>query len=141
MYQSMNKILKKTLSCIEKENGEFDKSFSLVDLLIQEYGEERLAERLYSEIDHAIDCKVVAALYGILVWSTSDNGHALIKTTEQWILDCEDVRKISIALHLDVFPFRESSEMEKRLSDVARKFPSITSRCEELIRERADQNA
>ncbi len=137
----MNEILANALKCIEIENEKFDKSFELVDLVVQEYGEENLADRLYNEIDSSIHWKVVADLYAILIWSTSDNGSKLTCATDRWISECEEERKIQIALHLDTYPFLNGREMVEKLNKVAAKFPSVSDKCIKLINSRAEQNA
>jgi hypothetical protein len=78
----------------------------------------------------------VADLFAILIWSTSDNGHELTETTEQWLLEAKDVRKVQIALHLDVYPFLDHSKMNEVLTKVASELPSVANRCNELIKSR-----
>ena len=75
-------ILAETLAAIRSERGEkFDRSFTLVDRLLAEFGEGDLAERLYAAIPIECPWEVVADLFGILQWSTSDNGAALSRAT------------------------------------------------------------
>lgn len=138
---NMKAILSITLDCIERENGEFDKSFDLVDLVVDEFGEDDLASKLYKEIEPSISWKVVADLYAILIWSTSDNGAKLKRTTDHWISECEDERKIMVALHLDTYPFIDGAEMVEKLEKVAKRFPSLSVRCNELIQSRSKLNA
>lgn len=137
----MDILLTETLECIERESENFDKSYDLVDLVVEKYGEEGLAERLYSEIDKDIHWKVVADLYAILIWSTSDNGAQLIQTTDRWISECKDERKINIALNLDTFPFRRKTEMVEKLHVAAHKFPALSEKCNKLIQSRSERNA
>lgn len=137
----MNELLKKTLDCIAIENGDFEKSFDLVKQIVENYGEVDLANHLYCEIDLVVDWKVIADLFSILIWSTSDNGFALTRTTDGWITECEDERKIKIALDLDVYPFFYEKEMQVKLENAAKKFPSLSSRCNDLIKTRNKENA
>ena len=123
----------KTLESISREAGHFDESFNLVDKLIQEYGEERIATHLYAEIDESVDWAIIADLFGILVWSTSDNGRGLSQETEQWLVQADDPRKIKIALNLDVCPFLERKKMESVLNRVANKYPQLANECRHLI--------
>lgn len=138
---SMNDVLTDALRCIEKERGDFDKSFTHVDMLLETFGEEDIANRLYEEIDTTIDWEVVADLYAILIWSTSDNGTSLTKTTDDWITQCENERKIQIALNLDTYPFMNKDEMEYKLQLTASSFSKLAEQCYKLIRSRSAVNA
>ena len=131
-------ILEDTLEAIERERAGdgFDGSFNLVDQLVNERGEHDLANRLFREIPLSIPWEIVADLFAILVWSTNDNGTELCRTAEHWLLQANDLRKIQIALHLDSYPFLTFAEMEKALTNVARRFPQCGARCEQLISER-----
>lgn len=136
----IEKLLTKTLECIELENENFDKSYELVGLVVEKYGEDDLAERLYGEIDKSTHWKVVADLYAILIWSTSDNGAQLTRTTDRWITECKDERKINIALNLDTYPFLSKTEMVEKLHIAAKKYPSLSEKCNKLIQSRSEQN-
>lgn len=130
-------ILAETLAAIGSERGgRFDRSFALVDRLLAEFGEVDLAERLYATIPIECPWEVVADLFGILEWSTSDNGAALIRATESWLRAGEDTRRIRVALHLDSYPFLDRSEMEQVLRKVAAKHHEVAARCNELIESR-----
>ncbi|WP_237066876.1 hypothetical protein [Microbulbifer guangxiensis] len=137
----MDKLLKETLECIALENEEYDKSYDLVGQIVESCGEDGLTNRLYSEIDSTVPWKVVADLYSILIWSTSDNGAAISRETEKWIIECSDERKISIALHLDTYPFLDLKEMVDQLNAVAEKFPRLKDKCNYLITSRIESNA
>jgi len=133
-----NSVLTDTLAAIGAEQGgPFDRSFALVDGLLAEFGEADLAERLFAEIPGECPWEVVADLFGILTWSTSDNGAAILRTTDGWLRAGEDLRRIRIALHLDTYPFLDRSEMGRALKAVAAKHPEVASRCDELIRTRS----
>lgn len=131
----MSKLLEETLSAIQTERrGEFDRSFDLVDDLLAEYGENNLAERLYQEISPKWHWEVIADLFAILIWSTSDNGcYALTTVTDQWLQEGDDIRKIQIALHLDIFPFLYPDQMSNVLTNIAERYPEVAAQCEELI--------
>ena len=137
----MNELLARTLRTIELERPEFHESFQLVSELLQLYGELNLAERLYADCAPSVAWPVIADLFSILIWSTNDNGHALILTTDQWLIKCNDERKVNIAINLDVYPFMEQADMTRYLSVAANKFPSATDKCNELLAERKKLNA
>ncbi len=127
-------ILAETLAAIGSERGgQFDRSFALVDRLLAEFGEGDLAERLYAAIP--VDCpwEVVADLFGILIWSTSDNGTAICRATEGWLRAGEDPRRMRVALHMDAYLFLERAEMERVLRGVAARRPEVAPRCDELV--------
>jgi hypothetical protein len=132
-------LLETTLSTIAAERiVGFDQSFGLVNQLIEEYGESNLAERLYADIPTTYPWEVIADLFCILVWSTSDGGAALTKTTESWLLAGKEINKIQIALHLEAYPFSDREQMEKVLSGISRLYPEVAPRCEELIASRKE---
>lgn len=137
----MNELLARTLKTIELERPKFRESFHLVSELLQLYGELNLAERLYADCAPSVAWPVIADLFSILIWSTNDNGLALTQTTERWLIECNDERKVNIAINLDVFPFMEKTEMDKYLSVAAKKFLSATDKCNELLAGREKLNA
>jgi hypothetical protein len=63
--------------------------------------------------------------------------HAITVTDEHWLLECDDERKVKIALSLDTYPFTDKEKMNAILDIVARKFPSTKARCAELIASRS----
>ncbi len=138
---TMNELLSRTLKTIELERPKFHESFQLVAELLQLYGELNLAERLYADCAPSVAWPVIADLFSILIWTTNDNGHALTRTTERWLIECNDERKVNVAINLDSYPFMEQVEMARYLSVAAKNFPSSTDRCNELLAERKKLNA
>jgi hypothetical protein len=128
-------LLTETLDAIamERERSAHDRSFRLARELLKELGEHDLAARLYSAIPPDRPWRDVADLFNILIWSTSDNGHALAKATEQWLRNGTDARRTHIALHLDGCPFTTFIEMEAILNRLAQSLPEVEEECEELI--------
>ena len=134
-----NPLLQETLSTIEVEDGEFDKNFDLVKRLWNVYGEENLAERLYAEIPLEYSWKVVADLFAILIWTMSDEGAAtLCETTDKWLVEGDNLRKIRIGLHIDIYPFRNKTKMVEVLSVLAERYPEVSSKCNEFIASRRE---
>ena len=43
----------------------------------------------------------------------------MTRTAERWLVEGTDLRKIQIALNLEVYPFADEHEMYRVLSDVA----------------------
>jgi len=133
----MHPILQETLLAIEAERrDQFDQSFLLADQLLAVYGEEELVEQLYRDIPAACPWEVVADIFAILIWSTSDNGAAITQVTDQWLVEGDDLRKIRIALHLDTYPFLERAKMEAILTGLAGQHPEVAQKCQELIESR-----
>lgn len=129
----MQPVLADTLAAVTEERPKFRRSFELVEQLLQAYGEDQLAERLYGEIPYEIPWEVVADLFGILTWSTSDNGTALGRKTEEWLRSGEDLRRVQVALHLDAYPFLDRSEMERVLNQIAVRHPEVAEVCKNLV--------
>jgi hypothetical protein len=109
----------------------------ILSALVEEFGEEGLANRLYSEIPHSVPYEVVCDLFDLLAWRTDDNGASVTRTIEDWLREGLDNRKLRIALHLEVYPFIDQREMEEVLSGLADKNSTLAYRCHELIKNRA----
>lgn len=135
-----NSLLQDTLSTIAIESerdGRFTESFELVNKLLIANSEENLTERLYAEIPIEYSWKVVADLFAILIWTMSDEGAAaLCETTDKWLVEDDDLRKIQIALHLDIYPFRNKTKMVEVLSVLAERYPEVRLKCNEFIASR-----
>ncbi|MBM7846254.1 hypothetical protein [Herpetosiphon giganteus] len=131
-------LLEQTLQMIQEHrvHDGFDPSFDWVDRLIDDAGEERLAERLDAAIADTWPWEVVAHLFAILLYQTSDNGTALFATINDWLREGMPLRRIQIALHLDVYPFRDRDEMVQVLEGIAQRFPEVATRCTDLIASR-----
>lgn len=119
----------------ETSHGTFD----LADEVIRQFGEQDLANRVYAAIPLDVPWEDVAYLFAIFIWSTSDNGHALTETTQQWLREGDEVRKMLIALNLDVYPFLEEREMVDVLTKIQDKSPELRIHCLNLIRWRAEE--
>ena len=131
-------LLQQTLSTIEAEReGNFYESFQLVDELLKEYGEQDIAEHLYRDIPIDYSWEVVADLFEILIWSMSDSGAAaLFDTTNQWLLEGDNLRKIRIALNINLYPFRNPQQMRDALSELANRYPEVAQQCYDFIASR-----
>ena len=137
----MNELLKATLEAIELESDNLDKSFALVDTLIEKYGEKNIASRLYSDIEPYVSEHVISDLFGILLWSTSDNGCELMRTMENWLIEAQSERQIKIALSLEAYPFHDINKMEQVLKVISSKYPKLESLCNNTISSRKESDA
>lgn len=136
----MDQALKNAVAAVANERGgRFQKAFDSAKVLVSEYGEEGLAERVATEVPAAVPWEVVADLLGILVWSTSDNGAAIHAQAEKWLIEARDGRRAQIALHLEAYPFETLEEMKRVLSRVAEVFPDSAMRCRALVNQRSER--
>lgn len=131
----MKLTLQKSLDaiCLERDNFEYSTAFDAVSELVKEYGEESLANRLFAEIPRAIPYEVVADLFNILIWQTADNGSALCREKDSWLIEASDNRKILISLAIDAYPFLEFEKMKIVLTNLATNKPNFAAKCKELI--------
>lgn len=136
-----SELLSETLATIAAERpASFDRSFGLAERLGKQYGEEGLAERLLADIPADCPPALIADLLDILAWITSDNGAAIHRQAETWLRSGENLRRIQVALSLEVYPFLDQTEMERILRQVATRHPEVAGRCQDLIASRrADQ--
>lgn len=122
--------------CLERDDRKYSASFTAVDAVVTTFGELDLANILFSGIPRTVPFELVAELFNLLAWQTSDNGSSITRTIESWLRAGDDNRKLLIALHLDVFPFIDEGEMNRVLSDLAGANFRVSARCHELIRSR-----
>jgi hypothetical protein len=128
---------RKCLTAVTKERGgKFEEAFGAAARLKEEFGEPRLAELVASQVPDSVPCEVVSDLLGILEWSTQDNGAAIRRQAEQWLIEGRDLRKIQIALGLEAYPFETMSQMAKVLKKLAETHPQVALRCMQLIEQR-----
>lgn len=124
--------------CLSRDEGGWKMlDEDILSALVEEFGEDGLANRLYSEIPHSVPYEVVCDLFDLLAWRTNDNGASVTRTIEDWLREGLDNRKLRIALHLEVYPFIDEREMEEVLSGLADKNSTLAYRCRELIKNRA----
>jgi len=103
----------------ESSEPEYAEAFSAAHAVVVQFGEENLADRLLADIPDSISFRQVARLFDFLAWQTDDNGSTMTRTAERWLVEGTDLRKIQIALNLEVYPFADEHEMYRVLSDVA----------------------
>lgn len=72
---------------------------------MSEYPPEELADRLIDDIHLGVHWEVAADILGILIWSTDDNGSSILRIAEKWLIEAQDLRRMQVALNLDVYPF------------------------------------
>ncbi|MFG0228939.1 hypothetical protein [Achromobacter sp. 413638] len=134
----MHPVLATALAKIRQERDEKSYSASLdaVSAIVRHFGEVNLAEVLFSEIPRTVPFELVAELFDLLAWQTNDNGASMARTTEAWLREGSDSRKLLIALHLEVYPFVDGGEMERVLLPLAKTNARVSARCMALIHAR-----
>jgi hypothetical protein len=138
----MNHALSQALEAVARERGQgFNGASHTASLLVAEWGESNLAERLLTEVPASVPWEVAADLLGILQWSTQDNGAAISRQADLWLIEAKDPRRIQVALHLDTYPFRSIAQMSAVLAEVATHHPEVANRCTQLIHQRRGQGA
>lgn len=121
----------------QERHDQFDASFDKVAALVADYSPEELADRLIDDIPPTVLWEVAADILNILIWSTEDNGSSIMRTAEQWLTDAQDLRRIKMALDLDVYPFATKDQMQHLLTEVAQRFPEVSPQCKALVDSRA----
>lgn len=134
----MRTQLQQAIAALTRERRKrFDESFAKVAALLPGYPPEVLADRLIDDIPLAVPWEVVADILGILIWSTDDNGSSIIRTAEKWLIEARDLRRIQVALNLDVYPFETIDRMRHVLTEVAQRFSEVDLPCRALVDSRA----
>lgn len=138
----MHPKIKRALDLIEAETAQdnYDLVYHAVRNLVEELGEDDLADRLMDLIPVEIPPYRIAMLFNFLAWQTDDNGAANVRAAEQWLRNGLDLRRCQVALGLDVYPFADEHEMYRVLSFLATVEPKLTSRCKHLIASRRKLN-
>lgn len=132
----MKDVLKRTLEAIEKEmdyDDFSDKTSELVNELISIYGRRDLVRRLFEDIGEEVDWKIVVGLISFLTWETPDVVNQLCTTTDKWLEECNDIRKVKIGLNKVYYPFTTKGKMTKVLTKVAQTYPEVAEQCKQLI--------
>ncbi|WGM40762.1 hypothetical protein [Caulobacter sp. NIBR1757] len=111
----------------------------LVGDAMRAMGEGDLAERVYSASE-GMPWEAVAEFFSCAVWQTSDNGTQILRTTDQWLTEGQDERKVAIALHVDAYPFLDAAEMEQVLRETAVRFPQFAAKCADMIKGRGGRS-
>ncbi|NVZ50739.1 hypothetical protein HX792_10365 [Pseudomonas sp. B6002] len=131
MHQSVERAL--NVIAAESSEPEYTEAFSAAHAVVVEFGEENLADRLFADIPDTISFRQVARLFDFLAWQTEDNGSAMTRTVERWLVEGTSLRKIQIALNLEVYPFPDEHEMHRVLSAVAVSHPQVAGICQSLM--------
>lgn len=130
----MTPVLTKCIESICSErDGEWDTTFDIVNQLVKDYGEEKLADRVVEEVPRTIPFEVVADLLSILLWSTSDNGRSIADSANLWLREQTDTRKVLIALNLEVIPFASEADAKQVLIPLMKGNHLVHSDCARIL--------
>ncbi|EUB84920.1 hypothetical protein [Pseudomonas sp. GM30] len=134
----MHQVVERALNVIAAESSEpeYTEAFSAARAVVLEFGEENLADRLFADIPDSISFMQVARLFDFLAWQTEDNGSAMTRSIERWLVEGTNLRKVQIALNLEIYPFPDEREMYRVLSDVAASLPEMADKCQQIISSR-----
>lgn len=135
----MAAALAEVLAVLRRERGTgYPAAHEAVQGWLDDFGEERLAERVIDAAPADAPVEDLADLFGFLVWATSDNGSQRCRTLERWLREGTDERRMCIALHpgAEFYPFMDAQEMELELSRIANERPALRARCIDLIEQR-----
>ncbi|RON43512.1 hypothetical protein BK666_20790 [Pseudomonas frederiksbergensis] len=137
----MHQVVAKALDVIALEShvSEYTEAFNAVQAVLTEFGELDLADRLFANIPDSIPFTLVSKLFNLLAWQTDDNGSAMTRAIERWLVEGTNLRKVQIALNLDVYPFSDEREMYRVLSRVAEAYPQVSEKCQQLISSRQNR--
>ncbi len=111
-------------------------TFDLVDQIVKGQGEVGIADWVVDSSPPMTPWESVAEILAIMIWSTSDNGRGIVRDAERWLALGVDERRVFVALNLDVYPFRDPSEMESVLARVASAFPRQAELCVSMVASR-----
>jgi hypothetical protein len=112
-------------------------TFELVDQLIHKLGASGITGFVIDSSPADTPWTSIADVLGILIWNTPDNGAEIMHHAEQWLRDATDERHVFVALHLEVYPFSDQTEMNTILTRVADIFPAQAELCRSVIASRA----
>lgn len=111
-------------------------TFDLVDQIVKGQGEVGIADWVVDSSPPMTPWESLAEILAIMIWSTSDNGRGIVRDAERWLALGVDERRVFVALNLDVYPFRDPSEMESVLARVASAFPRQAELCVSMVASR-----
>lgn len=113
--------------------------FDAVAEFVANNNHEDLAELVYQQTLDSDEIQKIACLFDILIWSTLDNGYAVLKTIEAWLLG-NNQRKIALALFMSsVFPMQSFDRLKEQLTQIKVLYPSLAERCNYWINQPPNQ--
>jgi hypothetical protein len=141
MAATMSEAVIAAIRALARDGLESDAAFDLVAPALQEFGEDDLAERVMKLADSE-PWEGIAAFLSIASWDVSPPAESRIfRTAESWLLAADELRRVQVALHLDVIPFSKSGTdpalLARVLEKVCARFPETSSQCRDLLAQAA----
>ena len=108
---------------------EFGESiFDSVDELVKAYEATDYPNAIL-HLSAGVDALKVGCLFGILLWSTKDEGSTVQACRRAWLTQ-QDERAIEVALSVaDAFPVQDLDVFQRMLNEIQTTFPKLESLC------------
>lgn len=136
-----SEAVRKAICALASKGIESDAAFDQVAPALLQFGEEDLAERVMGAAGDA-PWEGIAAFLNIASWDVSPTAETRIfRTIERWLLEGEDLRRVQVALHIEVIPFSKKGAdaglLKQVLDTVSAKFPETEPRCRHMLEQAA----
>ena len=133
----MDEAVRRAIYALVSDGMESDAAFDQVAPALLQFGEDDLAERLMAAAADA-PWEGIAAFLNIASWDVSSAAESQIfRTIEAWLADPKDLRRVQVALHVEVIPFMKQgadpAALEQVLANVAATFPETAPRCRHVL--------
>lgn len=118
-----------------------DEQSDLISQLVLEYSNVDYIEMLVSDGPKEIDVNKMAMYISMIVWESEKACERTSGIIENWILGDDETRlKIALSKEIELYPFKDRFKMNNVLTKIASDYPSLSSRCKELIKNREKEN-
>lgn len=94
---------------------------------------DKITELIY-KLSTSVPAIKVAELYNVLCWSAENRGGIALEEIQEWFYG-KQVRRVEIALQVDIFPSNSMQECQRILEEIAKKFRHLDHLCVSLRRE------
>jgi hypothetical protein len=98
-----------------------------------------ILDALYEHRAPNLPIHALADVLDRLLWCLDDNGAALLRVREQWLVG-DDKGRIELALAMnESYPFSDAQRMREVLATISRTWPDLAARCEAVIAKRRQE--
>lgn len=105
----------------------------LIRRFVAQHQDEDLAELVSEGVEQIADATKAGAVLELLLWYAPDNGAAIVRTVERWLLE-SNPKKIAVALAMsERFPLKNREEAERALARIKKESPELARRSGETI--------
>lgn len=135
----MDEAVRNAVYALASEGMGSDAAFDQVAPALLQFGEDDLAERIMEAAGDA-PWEGIAAFLNIASWDVSPPAESRIfRTIESWLADAQDLKRVQVALHIEVIPFMKTgcdpAVLEAILANVFAKFPETAPRCRHVLKQ------